>query len=109
MSKPFTAGPARANRATLSDSVALDIEQRILEGDLEPGQRLPTELELGEALAVSRSVVRDAMRTLSARGLVQVRQGIGMVVSSPSDAALSDALVVLLMRSELTMGDVIEA
>lgn len=100
---------ARANRSTLANSVAQEIEQRILEGELSAGQKLPNELELGEALQVSRSVVRDAIRTLSARGLVTVRQGVGMVVASPSDAALSDAVIALLMRSELSMGDVIAA
>jgi GntR family transcriptional repressor for pyruvate dehydrogenase complex len=100
---------ARAGRTTLSDSVAAEIEQQILEGDMQPGERLPTELELGEELDVSRSVVRDAIRTLSARGLVTVQQGMGMVVASPNDEAFSDAMVALLMRSDLTMGDVTEA
>lgn len=99
----------RAGRSTLSEAVAGEIEQMILEGELTAGERLPTELDLSEELEVSRSVVRDAIRTLSARGLIQVQQGIGMVVASPTDTAFSDAMIALLMRSELTMGDVTEA
>ena len=92
-----------------SDRVASELERRILGGELEPGARLPTEGELGEILGVSRSVVRDAIRTLVARGLVTVRQGQGMAVAEPSDAAFGQALIALLARSDLTMGDVIDA
>jgi DNA-binding FadR family transcriptional regulator len=94
---------------TRSASIAQDIEQLILRGDLPRGQRLPTEAELGEVLGVSRSVVRDAVRMLVARGLLEVRQGHGTVVAPPSDEAFSNALVGLLMRSGASMGDVIEA
>jgi DNA-binding FadR family transcriptional regulator len=84
-------------------------ERQILSGNLAPGTRLPTEGELGELLNVSRSVIRDAIRALVARGLVTVRQGRGMSVAMPSDAAFSRALLALLTRSGVTMGDVIEA
>ena len=92
-----------------SDRVAAELERRILCGELAPGDRLPTEGELGEMLGVSRSVIRDAIRTLAARGLVSVRQGHGMTVAEPSDAAFGHALIALLARSALTMGDVINA
>jgi GntR family transcriptional regulator, transcriptional repressor for pyruvate dehydrogenase complex len=46
---------------------------------------------------------------LAARGLITVRQGQGIMVSPLSDAAFGEALLALLMRSDLTMGDVIDA
>lgn len=92
-----------------SDRVAAELERRIISGKLAPGERLPTEGELGELLDVSRSVVRDAIRSLVARGLIVVRQGLGMTVAIPSDAAFGHALLTLLARSDLTMGDVINA
>jgi DNA-binding FadR family transcriptional regulator len=94
---------------TLSDAVVDEIAGRILRGELGPGERLPTERELGDLLGVSRSVVRDAVRTLAARNLVEVRQGAGTVVASPNDAVLVQALMALLMRSDLTVGDVLDA
>lgn len=103
-----TARPGRG-AMTRSASIAVDIEEMILRGDLAHGQRLPTENELGEVLGVSRSVVRDAVRMLAARGLLEVRQGQGTMVSAPSDDAFSSALLSLLMRSDQTMGDVIDA
>lgn len=97
------------SHATLSDSVASDLQALILRGELKPGERLPTEAELGEALGVSRSVIRDAIRMLAARGLLDVRQGHGTEVAMPTPGAYADAIVSLLMRSNLTMGDVISA
>lgn len=117
--RPFRGRPASEAASTLllgqlnddlkSDRVASELERQILSGQLEPGRRLPTEGELCEMLGVSRSVVRDAIRTLTARGLVTVRQGSGMTVAEPSDEAFTRALLALLGRSDLTMGDVITA
>lgn len=92
-----------------SDRVAAEFERKILAGELASGTRLPTEAELCGILAVSRSVVRDAVRALAARGLVTVKQGQGMTVAEPDDSAFSHALVILLARSNLTMGDVMNA
>jgi len=92
-----------------SDRVAAELERQIFSGELPTGTRLPTESELCDMLGVSRSVVRDAIRSLVARGLVTVKQGQGMTVAEPTDASFSQALITLLVRSELTMGDVVTA
>lgn len=95
--------------ALKSDGVVAAIERLILRGDLPPGARLPTEQELCDMLGVSRSVVRDAVRTLAGRGLVSVRQGRGMTVSEPDDTAYGQALGRVLARSDVTIGDVMRA
>jgi DNA-binding FadR family transcriptional regulator len=92
-----------------SERVVKVLEQQILNGTLPVGAKLPTETELGELLGVSRTVVRDAVRVLVARGLLNVRQGSGTTVAQASDQAFSSALLALLARSDLTMGDVIAA
>lgn len=91
------------------EQVVLALERRILGGELETGQRLPTEGELGIELGVSRTVIRDAIRTLTTRHLVRVRHGFGMEVAPPSDLPFSHALADLLMRADVTVGDVLEA
>jgi GntR family transcriptional repressor for pyruvate dehydrogenase complex len=101
-------GPDRRH-GTLSHSVASDIETLILRGRLEAGRQLPSEAQLGDALGVSRSVVRDAVRTLAARGLVDVRQGRGTAVTAQQPETLGDAITAVLMRSSVTTGDVIAA
>jgi GntR family transcriptional repressor for pyruvate dehydrogenase complex len=96
-------------RPKLSDTVAARIAAPILTGDLEPGDRLPTEAELCDQIGVSRTVIRDAMRTLSARGLVHVYHGTGMIVAAPSTLPFAKALTILLAQSDVTVGDVIDS
>lgn len=93
----------------LSSWVVGQLEAAILSGQIIPGAVLPTEAELCNELEVSRTVVREALRTLSATGLVSVQQGRGTVVTEPQDEALGEALVRLLLRADVTLGDVIDA
>ena len=54
----------------------------IVNGKLRPGARLPTELEMMNAMGVSRTVVREAVAALRAQGLVVTRQGVGAFVAT---------------------------
>ena len=74
----------------LSDSVASEIERRMLEGSLRPGQRRAPELELAAQLGVSRPSLREGLRKLAARGLVRSRQGGGTYVTDRLQAAFVD-------------------
>jgi DNA-binding FadR family transcriptional regulator len=65
--------PAR----NLTTSVIRALSARIERAELKPGDRLPTERELMEAFGVSRTVVREAISSLRAEGLVITRQGKG--------------------------------
>ncbi|MGH3436781.1 MAG: FadR/GntR family transcriptional regulator [Sciscionella sp.] len=93
----------------LSDKVVADLRRAIVYSEYEPGSRLPTAETLCETLGVSRSVVRDALRTLSSMGLVEVRHGHGIFVAQPRDDALTNALALRMQRSELTIGDALQA
>jgi len=93
----------------LSDQVVETLRRAIIHNEYEPGSRLPTAEALSESLGVSRSVTRDALRTLQSLGLVEVRQGHGIFVSIPRDDAVTSALTVRMERSELTIGQVLEA
>lgn len=92
-----------------SSRIVAAFEREILGGQLPVGSRLPTEEELCDILGVSRSVVRDSVRTLVARGLLNVRQGSGTTVAEPNDAAYSNAMLGLLTRFGFTMGEVFDA
>ncbi|MFH5776577.1 FadR/GntR family transcriptional regulator [Paracoccus sp. NGMCC 1.201697] len=65
-------------RSELVDTLSAQIEA----GDLQPGQRLPTEQAIMEATGVSRTIVREALATLRAKGMITTRQGLGAFVSS---------------------------
>lgn len=72
--------PVVGSKAGLVPRVVKAIEDQILDGRLPVGTRLPPEREFAESLAVSRPVVREAVRTLVTKGLLETRQGIGTSV-----------------------------
>lgn len=94
---------------SLRDQVLNVLESRILDGSFEAGGRLPTEVELGERLGVSRTVIRDAVRVLEARGLVEIKRGAGTRVRATTADAYVNAAAMLLIRSDMTVGDVLDA
>jgi GntR family transcriptional regulator len=61
--------------------IADDLRQKIESGELARGTQLPTELELREQYAASRNTVRDALRWLITRGLIETHPGQGTFVS----------------------------
>ena len=65
----------------LSVRIADELAERIADGDFRPGDKLPNEPELSKQLQVSRTTLREALRILSTRGLVEVRRGIGTFVT----------------------------
>lgn len=86
--------PVRAAR--LSDQVAAQLQALVIDRALKPGEKLPSERELCEMLGVSRTVVREAVRVLVVKGLLEVRPGGGMVVSAPDTALVSELMGVIL-------------
>lgn len=92
-------------RETLADRVAADITQHILAGDLEGKTALPTEPDLAEQYGVSRSVIRDAAKLLSARGLVEIRHGKGVFVTDSQKAGFAEALLLALRRDHASAWD----
>jgi DNA-binding FadR family transcriptional regulator len=59
----------------LSNRVAQVLIQRVLDGELRPGQQLPSEQDLCDQFGVSRTVIREAIRSLAGRGVIDVRSG----------------------------------
>jgi DNA-binding FadR family transcriptional regulator len=76
----------------LSVRAADQIAQMILDHTLSVGERLPSERRLSEMLGVSRTVVREAVRLLEARRLVEVRPGRGAIVRGFSADAVSESI-----------------
>ena len=76
----------------VTDEAILKIKEMILSGDLKPGDRLPPEKELGDALGLSRSSLREAVKALEIIRVLDVRRGDGTYVTSLSPSLLLDAL-----------------
>ncbi len=66
---------------------------------LTPGERLPSERELGEQFGVSRTVVREAVRALAAKGVIDVRTGSGLRVSAVDRSTVSESMSLFLRAS----------
>jgi len=67
--------------AKLADQLVIDLEQRVLSGELPPGSRFPTEKAIVDSTGVSRTVVREAFARMSAKGLLVSRRGSGAYVA----------------------------
>ena len=81
---PETAGGIMApiRKTRLSEQAVDAIETMIAGGEFSPGDRFYSEAELGRRLGVSRSSIREAVRILEVRGLVSVRHGKGIFIST---------------------------
>jgi len=87
--------------------VAKQIERLILK-KLRPGDKLPSERELAELLAVSRSSIRDAIRSLELTGMVEPRQGAGTIVREISSDSLVNPLANARKRKEELIGELLD-
>ncbi len=86
--------PAWVERpANLAQALAAELVERIVQGRHPSGSPLPPEPALCETFGVSRTVVREAVKVLQEKGLVQVRQGAGTVVTPPTRWNMLDELI----------------
>jgi GntR family transcriptional repressor for pyruvate dehydrogenase complex len=74
------------------EQITEQIEKLILSGELRSGDRLPTERELAEQFQASRTAVREAMKTLAQKGLVDMRPGRGTIVIDGTSKAMRHSL-----------------
>lgn len=80
------------------EDIALQIQQAILNGQLKSGDRLANERELGNVFGVSRPTLREAIRSLEAAGIVEVRRGTngGTFITEPKPDQVGQALATLI-------------
>jgi len=101
-------GPA-APPGDLVAQVIDHVRGEIVSGARGPGTPLPSEGSLAESLAVSRTVIREAMRSLRSQGLVVMSQGARPRVAAIDPGATVESLGVLLRRSSTTLLELTEA
>lgn len=80
------------NKKSLSLQVEESLTAAIRRGEFAPGQKIPTENELCEIFNVSRTAIREAVKKMSARGILDVRKGSGAYVSEISVQNASETL-----------------
>jgi len=79
-------------RRKLHEFIVEQVQDLIVSGELAEGDGLPPESSLATQFGVSRTVVREALRVLHDRGLVDVRQGQGVFVTRPTIDVIASAL-----------------
>jgi GntR family transcriptional repressor for pyruvate dehydrogenase complex len=84
----------------LVDRVVNEIQSVIVSGQIEPGTKLPPERELADELGVSRTVVREAVRILVAKGLLETRPGVGTIVRQVTSDQIVETLSLLIQSQE---------
>jgi GntR family transcriptional regulator, transcriptional repressor for pyruvate dehydrogenase complex len=94
-------------RASVVDSVIERLEELIFSG-FEAGETLPSEGRLAEALGVSRLSVREATRTLEARGLLEISKGRRARVAVPNSNLVGDFFQIAIRRDPRALLDLIE-
>jgi GntR family transcriptional repressor for pyruvate dehydrogenase complex len=87
----------------LYERIVSQIEQRIESGDLKVGDQLPSERELAEQFAVSRTAVREAVKALRQKGLVEIRPGRGTFITNGTSDTIRSSLG-MLMKMGVTKG-----
>ncbi|TAK26382.1 MAG: FadR family transcriptional regulator [Chloroflexota bacterium] len=99
---------AAIKQPNLCDRTVEYLMELILSGELAPGDYLPAEPELCKNLNVSRATVREAVRILEARGLVERRHGVGILIVDRSRQAAAYSVGLMLQRHKSSIRDLFE-
>ena len=100
----------KVRRVRSFDDVLEQLREAILSGRIRPGERLPNERELCETFGVGRPTLREALRSLEAVGMIEVRpgKGGGSYAVTPSESTLGDALASLVSLRGASLEDLAE-
>jgi len=108
-----TAAPAvatQARRARVSGQIIRQLEDAIVLGRLAVGDRLPSERDLQEQMEVSRNTLREGLRVLEQKGLVEIRKGRrgGIFVRELTSGPMAESLGLFVKSQRVTMEDISE-
>ncbi|HHV62692.1 MAG TPA: FadR family transcriptional regulator [Firmicutes bacterium] len=97
------------NKQPIYELVAQEIKDYIIRNNLGPGDKLPTEKELCEQFGVSRTSIREAVKSLQSLGIIETKQKEGIILKNLDSGALIDYLTFGLQFGEPTVLDLFEA
>jgi DNA-binding FadR family transcriptional regulator len=99
--------PMKLYRGRVADQIVDDLRSQILSGTLADGSRLPSERELALSYDVSVPTVREAVRVLTAMGLLNTRNGSRATVTADGNALLMMAMAAVVQFGKMGAGEVI--
>jgi DNA-binding FadR family transcriptional regulator len=99
---------ARQNR--IFQDVVEQIQEAIIDGQLKVGDRLPAERDLKEMLQTSRSTLREALRVLEQKGLIEIKLGMGggAVVKKVTSDLVAESLDLLIRSRQVSLSHIAE-
>ena len=92
-------------RSRLYENIVHQISNMILLGQVSPGDQLPTESQMAQQFGVSRTVVREAVKALGARGLIDAVPGKGTFLAQPAAKKIARDLQLMLTLEDYCMED----
>ena len=91
-------------RKSVVDEIIEEFKQKLISGDLKPGQKLPSESELVEQFGVGRSALREAIKMLGALGVIDIRRGDGTyIVSEVSSESLNELVFQVILEAGMNL------
>jgi GntR family transcriptional repressor for pyruvate dehydrogenase complex len=104
-------GPPLApiSRSPLYKQVRARLQLLIERANLHPGDRLPSERDLALQLGISRNSLRPALAALEALGVIEIRHGSGLFLSTPDPQEIAESLAVVLVEQNVRLPEVMEA
>lgn len=95
-------------RKSVVDRILEEINQQIKSGIMVPGEKIPTEMELCETFQVGRNSLREAMKILSALGVMEIRQGDGTYLRKDPQLTSMDAIAYTMILKQSTVEEIFE-
>ena len=93
---------------TIADKIAQQIEENILDGGLNKGDKLPSERDLAEQFEVSRPSIREAINKLQAKGIIEKIPGGGSYICETLGSSFTDPLLEILAKNQDAPLDMLE-
>lgn len=95
----------KAKQSRIFQDVVEQIQGAILDGRIKPGDKLPAERELGEIFETSRGTLREALRVLEQKGLIEIRLGVGggAIAKDPGAEQITESLAMLIRSQKISL------
>ncbi len=99
-----------AKQIRIFQDVVDQIQDAIISGQLKPGDVLPSERDLRKTLQVSRGTIREALRVLEQKGLIEIKLGVegGSVIKEASIDKVTESLALLIRYQKVSLGHLAE-
>ncbi len=100
----------KTNQQRIFEDLVAQIEGAILDGRLKTGDKLPAQRDLVDMFQTSRGPLREALRVLEQKGLLEIKRGVrgGAVVKQPGMAPVAESLGLLIRHREITLAELSE-